>query len=307
MMIAKIITIIVVIIFFITGIITTVSISTNAEPIKYSMYNTLDCDGNDDYPPYIDDSLLPITELLNTYSPETARFCIDLVSRIELNKPIVPTLLKNSEFLSVMDKEHIFSVVWYSNDIIWVAFRGSWNLTEWINNSKIQQISYDHGTSEFKNLPSFMENNHDIMLHKGFVTIYNQLKEGIISSINELGGKNKHICVTGYSLGGAVANILGLDLHTMGYDTQIYSFGSPRIGNCEFSDTVARSGLQHYRIVNTEDIIPQMPLPVSPNFLNHSKPYFYTHNGIERKFTNCNKSNFANHATRTYVNNINNV
>jgi triacylglycerol lipase len=101
--------------------------------------------------------------------------------------------------------------------------------------------------------------------------------------------------------------MFALDLKIVGYDVILYTFGSPRIGNKAFSDTVISSELKHYRIVNTEDTITQMPLPVSPNFSKHDEPFFYTHNGEEHKFTKHNKSIFKNHSHKTYMNNINNI
>jgi hypothetical protein len=306
-MIARIITFIVIIIFFMTGLLMTITISTNTQPVKYSMYNELDYNWNVTYPTYINAEIMPIMNLADSYDLETAKYCMDLVSRVELNQTIIPHIPLRTEFLSTMNMDKVFSVVWDSENIIWVVFRGSWNLYEWINNFRIQQTSYYLGNKTFNNMPSFMENNQDIMIHSGFVKIYDELRKGILESIEAHKGDNVKICVTGHSLGGAIANICGLDLKTLGYDAQVYSFASPRVGNIALAETMASSGLKHYRIINTEDTIPQMPLPVSPNFSKHDNPYFYIHNGIEYRFTNPNKSIFVNHSTRTYVNNINNI
>lgn len=298
-MIAKLLAFIFVLFFSITGLFAMITISTNTQPIKYSIFNELDSNTN---PRYIDDHMIHSKELNNNYDTFTARSCIDLISRIELNEIVIPHLYRRTEFRSKMNRDKVFSVVWYSNDVIWVVFRGTWNLYEWINNFKIQQTSYEVGKNSFDNLPLFMEQNRDIMIHTGFINMYNELRKGLLESVKE--HKGTKICVTGYSVGASIGNLLALDLKTLGYDVQLYTFGSPRVGNREFSDTVEKSGLKHYRIVNTEDTITQMPLPVSPNFSKHDEPFFYMHNGEEYKFTKHNKSIFTNHSPRTYVNNI---
>jgi triacylglycerol lipase len=308
-MLAKLITFVVVMIFFITGLLTMITISTNAKPFSYIIYNELDYVTEYSHTNYM---VIP-TVFTNTcnnkgYNKDVAGYCIDLITRLEANQTVVPSLRKQVEFESKMNKGSVFSVVWYSDNTIWVAFRGSSNLQEWINNFKIQQMSNDTCKSTFGVVPSFMEDNSDIMIHAGFLTMYNELREGLLESIKgHPKGEDVNICVTGYSLGGAIANIFALDLKTMGYDVDIYSFGSPRIGNKAFSDAVRRSKLEHYRIVNTEDTITQMPLPISPNFSKHDEPFFYTHNGEEYKFTQHNKSIYTNHSHITYANNINNV
>ena len=39
---------------------------------------------------------------------------------------------------------------------------------------------------------------------------------------------------TGHSLGGALAQLSGMDLINAGYEVSSYIFGTPRIGNIEF-------------------------------------------------------------------------
>jgi hypothetical protein len=312
MLIAKTITIVVILLFFILGLLAFVSIATNTEPVKYTMYNQLDCPGTDSCPTFVDDTINLISELQPFYDKDTSRFCLDLISRIELNAVNdFRNLTKSSEILSTLNKDNIFSVIWHSDNIIWIAFRGTWNLYEWMNNFKIKQVSYETGKKDFDNLPSFMEDNPDIMVHKGFITTYDEVKQGIFDTINEIKKKytnDMKICVTGHSLGAAIATILGLDLAVSGYpDTQIYSFASPRVGNVELSNRMIDEKVDHYRIINTEDAITQMPLSVSPNFSKHDDPFFYIHNGLEYKFTDPNKSISNNHATVTYINNINNI
>ena len=99
-----------------------------------------------------------------------------------------------------------------------------------------------------------------IRLHKGFrdaaVTIMQ-----IIDTTKTL---EHTVHVTGHSLGGAVAQIIGMWLHKRGKNVQIYSYGSPKV-----SDQVLSGGQPtHWRVVRLSD-----PIPFTP-------PWPYSHTGL---------------------------
>ena len=99
-----------------------------------------------------------------------------------------------------------------------------------------------------------------IRLHKGFrdaaVTVMQ-----IIDTTKTL---EHTVHVTGHSLGGAVAQIIGMWLHKRGNNVQIYSYGSPKV-----SDQVLSGGQPtHWRVVRRSD-----PIPFTP-------PWPYRHTGL---------------------------
>jgi len=99
-----------------------------------------------------------------------------------------------------------------------------------------------------------------IRLHKGFrdaaVTVMQ-----IIDTTKTL---EHTVHVTGHSLGGAVAQIIGMWLHKRGKNVQIYSYGSPKV-----SDQVLSGGQPtHWRVVRRSD-----PIPFTP-------PWPYSHTGL---------------------------
>ena len=99
-----------------------------------------------------------------------------------------------------------------------------------------------------------------IRLHKGFrdaaVTVMQ-----IIDTTKTL---EHTVHVTGHSLGGAVAQIIGMWLHKRGKNVQIYSYGSPKV-----SDQVLSGGQPtHWRVVRLSD-----PIPFTP-------PWPYSHTGL---------------------------
>jgi len=99
-----------------------------------------------------------------------------------------------------------------------------------------------------------------IKLHKGFRDVAVTIMQ-IIDTTKTL---EHTVHVTGHSLGGAVAQIIGMWLHERGKNVQIYSYGSPKV-----SDLVLSGGQPtHWRVVRRSD-----PIPFSP-------PWPYRHTGL---------------------------
>ena len=110
-----------------------------------------------------------------------------------------------------------------------------------------------------------------IRLHKGFrdaaVTIMQIIDTSTTTGRNTIQGTTltyplEHtVHVTGHSLGGAVAQIIGMWLHKRGKNVQVYSYGSPKVSN-----EVLDSQPTHWRVVRTSD-----PIPFTPPF-----PFLHT-------------------------------
>jgi len=99
-----------------------------------------------------------------------------------------------------------------------------------------------------------------IYLHKGF----RDASLGIMEIIDRDHTVEHTVHVTGHSLGGAVAQIIGMWLHKRGNNVQIFSYGSPKV-----SDQVLSSGQPtHWRVVRRSD-----PIPFTP-------PWPYSHTGL---------------------------
>jgi len=98
-----------------------------------------------------------------------------------------------------------------------------------------------------------------IYLHKGF----RDASLGVMEIIDRDHTVEHTVHVTGHSLGGAVAQIIGMWLHKRGNNVQIYSYGSPKV-----SDQVLSGGQPtHWRVVRRSD-----PIPFTP-------PWPYRHTG----------------------------
>ena len=90
-----------------------------------------------------------------------------------------------------------------------------------------------------------------ILLHKGF----RDASVTVMSGINE-SSLEKTVHVTGHSVGGAIAQIIGMWLHRKDHNVQIFSYGSPKVS----SQVLSGGQPTHWRVVRRSDPIPFTPM-----------------------------------------------
>ena len=98
---------------------------------------------------------------------------------------------------------------------------------------------------------------------QGFKGIYSQLSPTINKAIQALQAANAFtaLYVTGHSLGAALAHLAAADIYIQqGISPISYTLAGPRTGDADFALAFEQSGLQTWRIFNTEDIVPTLPL-----------------------------------------------
>ena len=100
-----------------------------------------------------------------------------------------------------------------------------------------------------------------VLLHKGFRDAAVTIMQIIDTSITTYPLADT-VHLTGHSLGGAVAQIMGRWLHKRGYNVQVFSYGSPKIS------TQSGDKPRHWRVVRPSDPVPFMP------------PWPYIHTGV---------------------------
>lgn len=309
MILARVLTVIILTIFVIVGVTSIVYISTNASPLRFAVYNNIKCkDSTSCITPLNNQFEIPSQIDTSDINTKLAAISCDLIGRVEARVYNTEYGLEAiSKISNSFNDKKIFTVIWKYENSLFISFRGTWAIQEWINNFNISQVSKYDITDEFRDIPVCMENNNKVMIHKGFVKLYSEIKYSFIKQIENNADKNTPIIISGHSLGAAIATILGLDLKLLGYNCCVYSFSSPRIGNKEFSKTVTDSKLPVFRINNTEDTIPDTPTSVSPNFTNHDMPYFYYHTGTLYTFSDNWFSIFNNHSLACIIENLNNL
>ena len=94
--------------------------------------------------------------------------------------------------------------------------------------------------------------------HAGFATAYQAVDGMVREALDRIGPERmpEGLFVTGHSLGGALATVATQDLEEHYLVSACYTFGSPRVGVAEWSDSVKTPV---YRVVNGADSVPMVP------------------------------------------------
>lgn len=138
-------------------------------------------------------------------------------------------------------------IVFYSKEYIFIVFKGTTNFKEVISDLDFIQVD------DLYNIKGKM--------HKGFHNLI--LKDKVVESIKDeleklIPSSDKiPIIITGHSLGASLATIFYAYLMTIykDYNVELITFGSPRVGDYEFSKSLISK-----RIVNGNDIITKIPI-----------------------------------------------
>lgn len=182
-----------------------------------------------------------------------------------------------------------------------VAFRGT-------ETNKLQDILADlravpssltahMSSARYAMKPTEKYLDKDIKLHAGFMNAYNTIRESVLRVVYDLTKWDKQwtVCITGHSLGGALATICAFEFanrkltpaSTLWQKTAAYvgmasteqtpvapkmgmmNFGAPRVGNGKFVEVYNDTVRESLRVINANDLI-------------HFLPYFlYQHTKFE--------------------------
>jgi len=98
-----------------------------------------------------------------------------------------------------------------------------------------------------------------IYLHKGFKDASTYVMQSIDNTfVNnvKLYTLEHTVYITGHSLGGAIAQIVGMWLHKRGHNVQVFSYGSPKVSN----EVLVSGQPVHWRVSNPVDPVPFTPI-----------------------------------------------
>ena len=168
-----------------------------------------------------------------------------------------PTDTPNKKWFNT--RKGAFGYVAYdaSKNNIVVAFRGTVNVVNMLQNIQLELVSY----ADCKGCT----------VHKGFFETYRSAKDQVLAFVNSF--RQAHttakIYVTGYSLGGAQAVYCAADLYKAGIQANLMTLATPRPGNLNFANYINKivTGL-NYRIIYRSDKIPII-FPRTLGFVNH--------------------------------------
>lgn len=136
-----------------------------------------------------------------------------------------------------------------SQSTIYVAFRGSESIQNWLDNLDAVLTSYP--------LCSGCE------VHKGFYSAEQSSIANVISQVKSLKSKypSYKVLVTGHSLGAALATLTAMDLlHNGVSPVRLFNYGSPRVGNDEFAAYASSKLTDRNRVTHHKDMVVHCPM-----------------------------------------------
>jgi predicted lipase len=122
-------------------------------------------------------------------------------------------------------------------------------------------------------------------VHDGFNQAFLERQSAVVGAVNSARAAHPSyaLVITGHSLGAAVATITGAYFHSVRLNCDIYTYGSPRVGNAAFANYA--SSTSHgsiYRITHLNDPVPQLPPGGSLAWLTnyyHTTPEYWLSDG----------------------------
>lgn len=160
---------------------------------------------------------------------------------------------------------------------VFLVFRGTQTIVEWIDDAELDQVPY-----------SFVSSGG--LTEQGFTKVYATIRQDILATLTSLfQSGSASLLVTGHSLGAAMAVLAIPDVKANAAiaDPAMVSFAGPRVGNPKFAETTYNGGdFTSWRVVNTNDLVPTLPKPVTVVFHNNQpKTLFYEHVATEFDIT----------------------
>lgn len=131
---------------------------------------------------------------------------------------------------------------------IYVVFRGSTNIENWVIYLSIDKVPYKASP------PCHCH------VHKGFYTAEQSVINDVIAEVRRLLRllEGYQVTLTGHSLGAALAQLASIDLAMSGLHSRVYNFGQPRVGDRNYA-TLATSTVPTWRVTHHRDVVPHLP------------------------------------------------
>lgn len=144
---------------------------------------------------------------------------------------------------TINDKKDTQGFIGYlpSDKSIYVVFRGSSSIQNWITDLTVTKTSYNEYCC-----------SNSCKIHKGFYKEATEEFPGILSAVQKLKEKypSYKVKTTGHSLGAALGQIIAMMLKSSGVDVAThYNFGQPRIGDHAYTQC-ANSYLPTVRVTH---------------------------------------------------------
>lgn len=254
------------------------------------------------------------TEFPEAFSQTIAIFCGQQVLSLEYfsqthDLHIPPGLMLLGTVRTAEKDAPIFAYVALdkANRVMYIIIRGTITAEEWGFDFKFAQNMLT-GQQSLKTFARVNWNcNGDPLVHTGFYELFWQIQPRIQQLVMGSITCADRVVISGHSLGAAISSLTAVYVSSNLTKKPIfvYTFGEPRVGN----ESYARCITEHFpnrfwRISNSEDIVPQVPISATPNLSNFNQPWLYSAEGQQIGFSTNWGSMQLNHSMQNYIESI---
>ncbi|KAK4147195.1 Alpha/Beta hydrolase protein [Dichotomopilus funicola] len=171
---------------------------------------------------------------------------------------------------SLLDMEGFVGIDPASKQIV-VSFRGTTTTANTIADLLAVQVPCDFTSG--------------CLVHTGFYASWLEVADRAHAAVTAALTANPSFSVisTGHSLGGAVATLAAASLRDAGVPVDLYTYGSPRVGNLAFAEYVTAQPGREYRVTHSDDPVPRLP-PLLLNY-RHTSPEYWIDAGSDGVLT----------------------
>ncbi|POR38340.1 Uncharacterized protein TPAR_01475, partial [Tolypocladium paradoxum] len=120
-------------------------------------------------------------------------------------------------------------------------------------------------------------------VHHGLWTAFDKVREQVGQAVRRglHGREGYRLVATGHSYGGAAATLAAAYLRGLGYKCDLFTYGSPRVGNREFAEYASNPGCGlTARVTNKKDAVAAQPLIGWRRTYAHVTPEYWFEAGI---------------------------
>ena len=163
-----------------------------------------------------------------------------------------------------------------STSTIYVVFRGSSSILNWLDDAEALKTDYD----------TFPE--CDCKVHTGFYTATLALKSQTIDALHKLKimYPTYKIVTSGHSLGAAISQLISMELAAINIRSTVYNYGQPRIGDKKYAAFVNTKLPDMWRFTHNRDIVPHIPPIKEMNYYHSCREVFQDEKGVVKTCSN---------------------
>lgn len=184
---------------------------------------------------------------MNNLDINKASFCTFLSCLAYVPKTsIIDDVAKTLGYAVIYLQNENFGFIFYNDKEVYISFRGTLRAQDFITD-----------------LDSILIKRQEYgLIHKGFGDAWNRLQdklEDVMKNNPDLFA-NKELYIAGHSLGSAIATLCSYYLSLKSIPiTAVYTIGQPRIGNWRWLRNYNKLKINHFRIINNQDLVTKVP------------------------------------------------